>query len=74
MFAELHCHTDMGSNTRLTDTTNKVDATIRHAVSMGLRGLAITDHEALCAHIKALNHQEDQNKAGRPRLYFDSRQ
>lgn len=55
MFAELHCHTDMGSNTRLTDTTNKVDATIRHAVSMGLRGLAITDHEALCAHIKALN-------------------
>ena len=56
MFAELHCHTDYGSNARLIDTINKIEPTIDHAVSIGLQGLAITDHAALCSHIKALLH------------------
>lgn len=62
MFAELHCHTDKGSNTHLTDVITKVPQVIDHAVSMGLRGLAITDHEALCAHINALNCVKEIHK------------
>ena len=62
MFAELHCHTDKGSNTHLTDVITKVPQVIDHAASMGLRGLAITDHEALCAHISALNYVKEVHK------------
>lgn len=52
-FIELHCHTEY-SNLRLIDSTDKVNATIDHAVQIGLRGLAITDHEALSGHLKAM--------------------
>ena len=54
-FIELHFHDDVGSNTRLTDTTNKIEPCMAYAASIGLKGLAITDHESLSAHIKALN-------------------
>lgn len=57
-FAELHCHTEY-SNTRLIDCLNKLPDTIDHAVHMGLRGLAITDHECLSGHVKALNHVKE---------------
>lgn len=53
-FVELHCHTDF-SNLRLIDSTNKIDTVIDHAVKLGLAGVAITDHESLSGHIKALN-------------------
>ena len=55
-FAELHFHCDYGSNVRLIDSTNKIEPSIDYAISLGLRGLAFTDHESLSAHIKALNY------------------
>lgn len=55
-FIELHFHDDYGSNTRLTDTTNKIEPCMDYAASIGLKGLAITDHESLSAHIKALQY------------------
>ena len=58
MFAELHTHNDVGSNTRLIDSTCKVEAIIDKAVEYGYRGVAITDHESLSAHIKALNKMD----------------
>lgn len=54
MFAELHTHNDIGSNVRLIDSTCKVEAIIDKAVDLGFAGVAITDHESLSAHIKAI--------------------
>lgn len=54
MFAELHTHTDIGSNVRLIDSTCKTEAIIDKAVELGFAGVAITDHESLSAHIKAI--------------------
>lgn len=54
MFAELHTHTDIGSNVRLIDSTCKTEAIIDKAIGLGFAGVAITDHESLSAHIKAI--------------------
>ena len=54
MFAELHTHCDVGSNLRLIDATCTVEASIKRAVELGFAGMAITDHEALSAHVKAI--------------------
>ena len=54
MFAELHTHTDIGSNVRLIDSTCKTEAIIGKAIELGFAGVAITDHESLSAHIKAI--------------------
>jgi len=40
----------------MVDSTTRVSAAIDHAIAMGLRGLAITDHASLSAHVEALNH------------------
>ena len=49
---EVHSHTEY-SNIRLLDCINKVDRLINRAVELGLKGIAITDHECLSSHIKA---------------------
>lgn len=54
MYAELHTHNDLGSNVRLIDSTCKVDKIIDKAIEYGFAGVAITDHESLSAHIKAI--------------------
>lgn len=54
MFTELHTHTDIGSNVRLIDSTCKTEAIIDKAIELGFAGVAITDHESLSAHIKAI--------------------
>lgn len=54
----IHNHTDMGSNLRLRDSTNKVNELIQYVHDIGLKGLAITDHESIAAHLKALKYYE----------------
>lgn len=54
---EIHAHTDY-SNIRLIDSTNKVDMLVNYAESIGLKGIAITDHECLCSHIKLVKLQK----------------
>ena len=49
---EVHSHTDY-SNLRLIDSRNKVKDLIDRAVEIGLKGIAITDHETLAAHVQA---------------------
>ena len=44
-----HSHT-MYSNIRLLDCTNHPKDLINKAIELGLSGIAITDHECLCAH------------------------
>ena len=48
---EVHSHT-MYSNIRLLDSINRPDKLIARAQEIGLTGIAITDHEALCSHIQ----------------------
>ena len=55
MFAELHTHSEY-SNVRLIDSTIKIENLIDHAIDMGLCGIAITDHECLSSHVKAIRH------------------
>lgn len=62
MFAELHTHNDMGSNVRLIDSTCKVDSIIDKAIEYGFAGVAITDHESLSAHIKAIQKYKNISK------------
>lgn len=52
-YTTLHVHTEY-SNLRLLDCINKVEDVIQYTHDIGLKGCAITDHEALSAHIKAL--------------------
>lgn len=46
-----HNHTEY-SNLRLLDSTNHPKDLINKAIELGLSGICITDHEALCAHVE----------------------
>lgn len=48
-----HCHTDR-SNIRLLDSTNSVKDLILTAAKLNYKGVAITDHECLSAHVQAI--------------------
>ena len=50
MYFNCHNHTEY-SNLRLLDCINKPENLIDKAIEMGLSGIAITDHEALCSHM-----------------------
>lgn len=58
-YTSLHNHTEY-SNLRLLDCINKVEDLINYAHELKLNGVAITDHEALSAHIKALKFYKQQ--------------
>ena len=46
------------SNIRLLDSINKIDDMILRANELGLKGLALTDHECLCGHVDFLNAEK----------------
>ena len=50
-YFNIHNHT-MYSNLRLLDCINRPQDLIDKAIDMGLSGIAITDHEALCSHME----------------------
>lgn len=62
--AHLHNHTDEGSNLRMIDCITKVEPLIDKAVELGDVGLAITDHESLCAHVHALQYVKSGKENG----------
>lgn len=53
-FIHLHLHTDK-SNMRMKDSIVKVEEAIKYANYLGNKGVAITDHECLSNHVKAIN-------------------
>lgn len=53
----LHNHDD-SSNSRLVDSINKVEDLLQYGFDLGLEGVAITDHETLNAHIRAIKFME----------------
>lgn len=60
----LHVHTDEGSNFRMKDSINKVEKIIPYVNSLGNKGMAITDHESISAHISAINKVNELKKKG----------
>ena len=56
-FANLHSHSDF-SNLRFLDSVIKVDEMINSAYDLGYSAIAVTDHEALSGHVKAVNYLE----------------
>lgn len=59
----LHNHTEC-SNFKLTDSITKVEQLLDRAVELGQKGVAITDHNILSAHVEAINHVMTQKKKG----------
>ena len=60
---ELHLHTHY-SNLRLLDCINTEEDVILKAAELGLKGVAITDHESLSGHLKAIKAVENLKKEG----------
>lgn len=54
-FANLHGHSDY-SNLRFLDSVIKVNELIDSAYDLGYSAVAVTDHEALSGHVKAVNY------------------
>ena len=52
-YMSLHTHTEY-SNLRLLDSTNKLQKLIDKAMDIGLNGIAITDHDCVSGHVKAI--------------------
>ncbi len=63
-YANLHTHTEY-SNIRLLDSINKVELVIDRAIELGMSGVAITDHEALGSHVKAIKHYKKLAEQGK---------
>ena len=58
---ECHAHT-MYSNLRLLDCINRPKDLINRAIELGLAGIAITDHEAICSHPEINFYQSEIEK------------
>jgi DNA polymerase-3 subunit alpha len=54
-YASFHNHTDY-SNLKLIDSINTVSGLIDYAYEIGLAAVAITDHDSLSGHVKAIQH------------------
>lgn len=60
---ECHAHT-MYSNLRLLDCINFPKKLVNRAIKLGLKGIAITDHEALGSHMEIDRIQRELREAG----------
>lgn len=58
---EVHSHTYY-SNLRLLDSINRPKDLINRAIELGLAGIAITDHEAICSHPELNFYQSEVQK------------
>lgn len=57
-YFSIHNHTDY-SSIRLIDSINRVEPLIDRAIELGLSGICITEHEALCSHVQAIQHMKE---------------
>lgn len=58
-YVALHAHTEY-SNIKIIDSINKVEELIDRAYDKGLHGVAITDHDTLSGHVRAIKHFKDK--------------
>lgn len=64
-----HCHSEY-SNIRLLDSTNKLSDLVNRCEELGMAGFALTDHETLSGHIKAIQLQKKLKEKGSPIRIF----
>ena len=57
-FISIHNHTATGSNLRFRDSTNKPIDLIEYAHTVGHKGIIITDHESITAHMECLEYYD----------------
>ena len=63
MYVSLHNHTAMGSNTRgFLDSINRVEDLIDYTFELGHKGIAITDHDCITAHMDAVDYINSKRK------------
>lgn len=63
MYVSLHNHTAMGSNTRgFLDSINRVEDLIDYTFEFGHKGIAITDHDCITAHMDAVDYINSKRK------------
>ena len=55
---EVHSHTHY-SNLRLLDCINRPKDLVNRAIELGLKGIAITDHETLSSHMELNIYQNE---------------
>ena len=63
MYTSLHNHSEY-SNLRLLDAINKIPKMVDKCVALGLKGLALTDHESLSGHIEYMNYVKAGKEKG----------
>lgn len=57
MYYSIHNHTDFSNaSCGFMDSINKTEDLINYAYEIGLNGLAITDHESVSSHVRAVQH------------------
>ena len=56
-YYSLHCHSEF-SNLRMLDSTNKLIGLVDKAMELGLRGIALTDHETVSGWVRAIEQQK----------------
>lgn len=66
---ELHLHTPY-SNLRLRDAISEIEDSIQTAADLGLRGLAITEHDCISSHVKSLKKVRELKESGKIPLDF----
>jgi len=52
------------SNFRLKDSTNKIKEMVDYCVSIGLSGIALSDHESVTGHVELMNYVKEGKKKG----------
>src|SRR5574344_845074 len=73
-YTSLHVHTDY-SNIRMLDSINQLPLLFNRCKEVGLNGVAITDHESLSGHIKAiqlLNSLREKAKTDEDKEYWNN--
>lgn len=61
---ELHSHSPF-SNLRLLDAISTIEDLIQTSADLGLSGIAITDHETVAAHVKAIQKVRELKEKGK---------
>lgn len=61
---DIHSHSEF-SNLRLIDSINRAEDMILTAHKLGMKGIALTDHETVSGHVKWLNTEKELKKAGK---------
>ena len=64
-YLDVHNHTEFSNTNGFLDSTIKVKELILKAYELGDKGIAITDHANISAHVQAIQISKDLKKKGK---------